>query len=77
MSLSARIRRFPISLAGAAIACFTLAASAADEDFTTLTKRLQSEKAQFAKRQQDLLADTIDRIMCQTRSLMSQDVSRT
>ena len=40
-------------VAGAAI-------SAAEEDFTTLVKRLQAEKPKFAKRQQALLAERYD-----------------
>jgi cytochrome c peroxidase len=41
-------------------ACFAFAVSAADENFITLTKRLQDEKSKFAKRQQDLLATRYD-----------------
>jgi len=43
-----------------AVVCFALTASAADEDFPTLTKRLQAEKPKFAKRQQALLAERYD-----------------
>jgi cytochrome c peroxidase len=40
--------------------CFAFAVSAADENFITLTKRLQDEKSKFSKRQQDLLATRYD-----------------
>ncbi|MDO8519649.1 MAG: cytochrome B6 [Deltaproteobacteria bacterium] len=43
-----------------ALACFALTGLATDEDFPTLTKRLQTEKPKFAKRQQDLLAQRYD-----------------
>jgi cytochrome c peroxidase len=42
------------------LACFTLTASAAEEDFTSLTKHLQSEKPKFAQRQQALLMGRYD-----------------
>ena len=42
------------------LACFVLTASAADEDFISLKKRLQSEKPKFAQRQQSLLSDRYD-----------------
>ena len=44
----------------ASVVCYSLTAVAADEDFPTLTKRLQNEKPVFAKRQQDLLAERYD-----------------
>jgi hypothetical protein len=48
------------ALPATAVVCFALTASAADEDFSTLTKRLQTEKPKFAKRQQALLAERYD-----------------
>jgi cytochrome c peroxidase len=39
---------------------FVLTVSAAEEDFPTLVKRLQSEKPKFAERQQKLLAERYD-----------------
>ncbi|MHB8894127.1 MAG: cytochrome B6 [Candidatus Geothermincolia bacterium] len=60
MSVSFRIRWFLAALPATAVVCFALTASAADEDFPTLVKRLQAEKPQFAKRQQDLLAQRYD-----------------
>ncbi|MFA7281565.1 MAG: cytochrome B6 [Sterolibacterium sp.] len=47
-------------LTAALLACFALIAAAADEDFPTLTKRLQAEKPNFSKRQQVLLAERYD-----------------
>ena len=44
----------------AAVVCFMLTATAADETFSSLTKRLAEEKPKFAKRQQDLLAARYD-----------------
>jgi hypothetical protein len=58
MSVWSRIRWFPAALPAMAVVCFALTASAADEDFPTLTKRLQAEKPKFAKRQQALLAES-------------------
>lgn len=55
-----QIRWFPVTLFATAIFCFAFTASAADEDFPTLTKRLQDEKPKFAKRQQALLAERYD-----------------
>ncbi len=60
MSVSSRIRWFLAALPATAVVCFALTASAADEDFPALVKRLQAEKPQFAKRQQDLLAQRYD-----------------
>ena len=60
MSVLSRIRWFLLALPAAAVACFALTASAADEDFSTLTKRLQAEKPKFAERQQALLAKRYD-----------------
>ncbi len=56
MSVWSRICWFLAALSAAAVVCFALTASAADEDFPALIKRLQAEKPKFAKRQQDLLA---------------------
>ncbi len=55
-----QIRWLQVVLSTIAILCFAFTASAADEDFTTLTKRLQDEKPKFAKRQQALLAERYD-----------------
>src|SRR6185369_15009199 len=60
MSVRSRFRWFLTAWTATAVACFALAVLAADEDFTTLTKRLQEEKPQFAKRQQALLAERYD-----------------
>jgi len=60
MSVYSRIRWFLIALPAMAAVCFAITTSAADEDFPTLTKRLQSEKQKFAKRQQDLLVERYD-----------------
>ncbi len=60
MSAWSRFRWLLAVLPAASIACFALTASAADEDFPTLTKRLQDEKPKFAKRQQDLLEQRYD-----------------
>ncbi|MEQ6342448.1 MAG: cytochrome B6 [Gammaproteobacteria bacterium] len=56
MSYLSRTRWFLAALPATAVVCFTLTASAADEDFSTLTKRLEAEKSKFAERQQALLA---------------------
>ena len=55
-----RVRRFLAVLLATAVAGFALTASAADEDFPTLARRLQAEKAKFAKRQEALLAERYD-----------------
>ncbi len=63
MSAQFRTHWFLTALPTTAILCFALtasAAAAADEDFTTLTKRLQAEKPKFAERQQALLAKRYD-----------------
>lgn len=60
MSILSRIRWFLAGLPAAAVVGFALTASTAEEDFPTLTKRLQAEKAKFAKRQQALLAERYD-----------------
>jgi cytochrome c peroxidase len=43
-----------------ALACFTLSAYAADEDFSSLTQHLKSDKPKFAQRQRALLTDRYD-----------------
>jgi len=60
MSAWSRFRWLLAALPAASIACFALTASAADEDFPTLSKRLQEEKPKFAQRQQSLLAERYD-----------------
>ncbi len=57
MSVCYRIRWFSAALLIPVMVCFALTASAADEDLSTLTKRLQTEKPKFAQRQQALLAE--------------------
>ena len=53
---------FVLSLTAFAVSLLVCgsAISAAEEDFTTLVKRLQAEKPKFAKRQQALLAERYD-----------------
>ena len=60
MSYLSRTRWFMAALPVTAVVCFTLTASAADEDFSTLTKRLEAEKPKFAERQQALLVKRYD-----------------
>lgn len=60
MSVSSRIRWFLAALPATALVCFALTASAADEDFLALTKRLQADKPKFAQRQQALLTERYD-----------------
>jgi cytochrome c peroxidase len=60
MSVGSRIRWLLVAVPVAALACFALVAAAAEEDFNSLVKRLQSEKPTFAKRQQALLAARYD-----------------
>ncbi len=60
MSVGSGRRRFITGLLASALVCFVLMAAAADEDFATLTKRLQAEKSKFAQRQQALLAQRYD-----------------
>jgi cytochrome c peroxidase len=60
MSVWSRIRWFLVAFPATAVVCFALTASAADEDFPTLTTRLQAEKPNFAQRQQALLAERYD-----------------
>lgn len=59
MSVSSRIR-WVLAASPAAVVCCALTASAVEEDFTTLTKRLQADKPKFAQRQQALLAERYD-----------------
>jgi cytochrome c peroxidase len=60
MPVLSLIRWFQASLLVTVVACFALTASATDEDFPTLSKRLQAEKSKFAQRQQALLAERYD-----------------
>ncbi len=60
MSVGFRIRWLLAAVPVAALACFALAAAAAEEDFNSLVRRLQGEKPTFAKRQQSLLAARYD-----------------
>src|SRR5450830_217682 len=60
MSVISLTRWFLATLLVTAVACFALTASATDEDFPTLAKRLQAEKSKFAQRQQALLAERYD-----------------
>ena len=60
MSYSSQVRWFLTALPATAVVCFTLVASAADEDFSTLTTRLKAEKEKFAERQQALLVKRYD-----------------
>ncbi len=52
--------RFPITAAAALLVCGAGLAFAAEEDFPSLVKRLEGQKASFAKRQQSLLAERYD-----------------
>ena len=56
----ARLKRYSMLFAGALLVCGAGMASAAEEDFATLVKRLQKDKPVFAKRQKDLLAERYD-----------------
>ncbi len=60
MSYLSPLRSFLTILPVAAIACLSLTASAADEEFSTLKKRLEAEKPKFAERQQALLTKRYD-----------------
>jgi cytochrome c peroxidase len=60
MSVWSRIRWLLVALPATVVVCIALTASAAEEDFPTLTRRLQEEKPKFAKRQQALLAERYD-----------------
>ncbi|MEK7784371.1 MAG: cytochrome B6, partial [Chloroflexota bacterium] len=48
------------AFAAALLVCGAVTTSAAEEDFTTLVNRLQQQKAAFAKRHQELLAERYD-----------------
>ncbi len=60
MFVGSRIRWFLVALPIAVAVGFGLSAWAAEEDFNSLVKRLQSEKPTFAKRQQSLLSARYD-----------------
>jgi cytochrome c peroxidase len=60
MSVWLQIRRFITVMSSVVIVSLALSASAADEEFTALVKRLQAEKPQFAQRQQALLKERYD-----------------
>ncbi len=60
MSYLSPLRSFLTMLPVAAIACLSLTAAAADEEFSTLKKRLEAEKPKFAERQQALLTKRYD-----------------
>ncbi len=60
MLVWSRMQWLLAALPVAVLVCFALTASAADEDFPTLAKRLQAEKQKFSKRQQALLAGRYD-----------------
>lgn len=55
MKACSRTRWFLAALPATVVICFALTASAGDEDFSALTKRLQAEKQTFEQRQQALL----------------------
>lgn len=52
--------RLLMAVTAALLFCGAITASAAEEDFATLVKRLQKEKPAFAKRHQDLLTERYD-----------------
>jgi cytochrome c peroxidase len=60
MSVYFWIRWIITELLVAAVVCLSLTATAADEDFSALTKRMQADKPKFAQRQQALLGDRYD-----------------
>lgn len=60
MPITRHTQMFLSALAMTAGGCLAPAATAADEDFSTLVKRLQAEKPKFATRQQALLAQRYD-----------------
>lgn len=60
MPITRHTQMFLSALAMTAGVCLAPAATAADEDFSTLVKRLQAEKPKFATRQQALLAQRYD-----------------
>lgn len=60
MSDLTRSRWLLAAFSATALVCFALTASAADETFAALTKRLQAEKPKFAQRQHALLVERYD-----------------
>ena len=60
MPAGSRNRWFLAALPAMAVVGFALTSGAAEEDFPTLTRRLQAEKPQLAKRQHDVLAARYD-----------------
>lgn len=60
MPITRHTQMFLSALAMTAGVCLAPATTAADEDFSTLVKRLQAEKPKFATRQQALLAQRYD-----------------
>lgn len=60
MSVYSRIHWLISALPTTVVVCFALTASAADEDFSSLTKRLQAGKPEFEQRQQALLVERYD-----------------
>lgn len=60
MNVRLRIHWPSTAFAAALLFCGAMTALAAGEDFSALVKRLQKEKAGFAKRHQDLLAERYD-----------------
>ncbi|HEX7517066.1 MAG TPA: hypothetical protein VF345_07240, partial [Chthoniobacterales bacterium] len=60
MKIKLRIHWSATAFAAALLVGGAVTVAAAEEDFPTLTKRLQAEKPTFAKRQQDLLAERYD-----------------
>ncbi|MDP1633702.1 MAG: cytochrome B6 [Gallionellaceae bacterium] len=56
MSIHSRIRRWLAALPAVVLASVALPVAAADEDFATLSKRLQADKPGFSQRQQASLA---------------------
>jgi cytochrome c peroxidase len=60
LSFSSRFGWFLAAFPATCVVCLAQTALAVDEDFATLTRRLQAEKAQFAQRQQSLLAERYD-----------------
>ena len=60
MTVRSEISWFIALVITTSAACFALTAAAAEEDFTALAKRLQSEKPKFAIRQQAMLSERYD-----------------
>ena len=60
MTVWSRLHLFLTAFSAMAVMGFALPAAAVEEDLPALTKRLQTEKPTFAKRQQDLLATRYD-----------------